>query len=72
MQKQAATGKPDAIILAGGMMGKSKLFPKALLEHEGKSIIEHQIEWLSPFVNKIIIACHGFAYKLTINSFKVR
>ncbi|MEM4270594.1 MAG: NTP transferase domain-containing protein, partial [Candidatus Pacearchaeota archaeon] len=50
--------KPDAIILAGGTKGKVRLFPKALLEYEGRSIIEHQIEWLKPFVNKIIIACH--------------
>lgn len=50
--------KPDAIILAAGMMGKKILFPKALFEHGGKTAIEHQINWLSPFVRKIIIACH--------------
>jgi NDP-sugar pyrophosphorylase family protein len=50
--------KPDAIILSAGMMGKTKLFPKALLEDKGKAVIEFQIDWLRPFVNKIIIACH--------------
>jgi len=51
-------GKPDAIILAAGMLGKNNLYPKALIEYGGKSIIEHQINWIKPFVNKIIIACH--------------
>jgi D-glycero-alpha-D-manno-heptose 1-phosphate guanylyltransferase len=50
--------KPDAIILAAGMMGKKTLFPKALFEYGGKAIILHQISWLKPFVRKIIIACH--------------
>ena len=50
--------KPDAIILSAGMMGHKRLFPKALLEYGGKTAIEHQISWLKPFVNKIIIACH--------------
>jgi NDP-sugar pyrophosphorylase family protein len=50
--------KPDAIILAAGMLGKKTFFPKALLEYGGKSAIEHQINWLRPFVRKIIIACH--------------
>lgn len=50
--------KPDAIILAAGMLGKKAFFPKALLEYGGKSAIEHQINWLRPFVRKIIIACH--------------
>lgn len=49
---------PDAIILSAGMLGKKTLFPKALLEHGGKTAIEHQINWLKPFVNKIIVACH--------------
>jgi NDP-sugar pyrophosphorylase family protein len=50
---------PDAIILAAGMLGKQTLFPKALLEYGGKTAIEHQLNWLKPFVNKIIIACHS-------------
>lgn len=50
--------KPDAIILSAGMMGKKTLFPKALLEYGGKTAIEHQINWLKPFVRKIIVACH--------------
>ena len=50
--------KPDAIILAAGMMGRRALFPKALLDYGGKTAIEHQIIWLRPFVRKIIIACH--------------
>jgi D-glycero-alpha-D-manno-heptose 1-phosphate guanylyltransferase len=59
MGKQNSSGeKPDAIILAAGTMGRVKLFPKALLEHEGKSVIEHRIEWLKPYVNRIVIACH--------------
>lgn len=55
--------KPDAIILSAGMMGKIKLFPKALFEQEGKTAVESQIEWLKPFVNKIIIACYESEYK---------
>lgn len=51
--------KPDAIILAAGMLGKKTLFPKALLEHGGKTAIEHQISWIGDYVNKIIIACHS-------------
>jgi len=50
--------KPDAIILAAGMLGKKTFFPKALLEYGGKTAIEHQISWLKPFVRKIIVACH--------------
>ena len=50
--------KPDAIILAAGKLGKKTLFPKALLEHGGKTAIEHQINWLKDNVNNIIIACH--------------
>jgi NDP-sugar pyrophosphorylase family protein len=55
--------KPDAIILAAGMMGRKTLYPKALVEFEGKSIIEHQINWLSSHVNKIVIACHKDEYE---------
>ena len=55
--------KPDAIILAAGMLGKEKLFPKALYEYAGKTSIEHQINWLKPFVGKIIIACHQNEFK---------
>ena len=50
--------KPDAIILAAGMLGRKTFFPKALIEHGGITVIEHQISWLKPYVNKIIIACH--------------
>jgi len=50
--------RPDAIILSAGMLGHKNLFPKALFEYGGKSLIEHQINWLKPFVRKIIIACH--------------
>ncbi len=50
--------KPDAIVLSAGMMGKKSLFPKALIEYGGKTAIEHQVNWLSPFVKKIIVACH--------------
>ena len=49
--------KVDAIILAGGSLGREKLFPKALLEIGGETLIEKQVEWLRPFVNKIIVAC---------------
>lgn len=49
--------KIDAIILAGGSLGREKLFPKALLEIGGKTLIERQIEWLKPYVNKIMVAC---------------
>ncbi len=50
--------KPDAIILAAGMLGKKTFFPKALLEYGGKTAIEHQINTIKPYVGKIIIACH--------------
>lgn len=50
--------KPDAIILAAGMLGRKVFFPKALLDYGGVTAIEHQINWLKPFVGKIIIACH--------------
>jgi len=65
MAKVAGTNgeKPDAIILAAGMMGRKTLYPKALVEFEGKSIIEHQINWLSSYVNKIVIACHKDEYE---------
>ena len=49
--------KVDAIILAGGSLGREKLFPKALLEVGGETLVEKQVEWLRPFVNKIIVAC---------------
>jgi len=69
MNKQNLPGeKPDAIILAAGTMGKVKLFPKALLEYEGKTVIEQQIEWLKPFVNKIVIACYDNEYKEISNA----
>ena len=55
--------KPDAIILSAGMLGHKILFPKALFEYGGKTIIEHQIAWLSPFVGKIIVACHKKEYE---------
>jgi D-glycero-alpha-D-manno-heptose 1-phosphate guanylyltransferase len=58
VQENFSREKPDAIILSAGMMGKKLLFPKALLEYGGKTAIEHQINWLKPFVKKIIIACH--------------
>lgn len=56
--------KPDAIILSAGMKGFKNLFPKALLEYGGKTAIEHQINWLKPFVGKIIVACHQKECKL--------
>ena len=56
--KYVPKGKPDAIILAAGMLGKKILFPKALFEHGGKTAIEHQISVMRPLVGKIIIACH--------------
>jgi NDP-sugar pyrophosphorylase family protein len=59
--------KPDAIILAAGMMGRKLLFPKALAEYEGKAVIEHQIKWLSSHAKKIIIACHKDEYELIHN-----
>ena len=58
LSESSSDNKPDAIILSAGMMGKKILFPKALVEHGGKTAIEHQINWLKPFVKKIIIACH--------------
>jgi len=56
--QQESDEKPDAIVLAAGMLGRKTFFPKALLEYGGKTAIEHQISWLKPFVGKIIIACH--------------
>ncbi|UZE93685.1 MAG: NTP transferase domain-containing protein [Candidatus Pacearchaeota archaeon] len=49
--------KVDAIILAGGSLGRERIYPKALIEIEGKSLIQRQIEWLRPFVRRIVIAC---------------
>ncbi len=49
--------KVDAIILAGGSLGREKLFPKALLEVGGATLIEKQVEWLRPYVNKVIVTC---------------
>jgi len=49
--------KVDAIILAGGVIGKNN-FPKALIEASpNKTVLERQIEWLAPIVDRIIIAC---------------
>lgn len=58
MPVYSSKDKPDAIILSAGMLGKKILFPKALFEYGGKTAIEHQINWLRPFVRKIIVACH--------------
>lgn len=51
------TRKVDAIILAGGSLGREHLYPRALIEIEGKTLLERQIEWLKPYVKKIIVAC---------------
>lgn len=52
--------KVDAIILAGGVIGKNK-FPKALIEASpNQTVLEKQIEWLGPVVDRIIIACHEY------------
>ena len=40
--------KVDVVILASGLMGRQKKFPKALLFVGGKSILEHQIEFFEP------------------------
>lgn len=49
--------KVDAIILAAGSIGRENLFPRALIEINGKSLLQRQIEWLRPYVKKIIVAC---------------
>ncbi len=49
--------KVDAIILAGGSLGRETFYPKALIEIEGKTILQRQVEWLRPYVKRIIIAC---------------
>ncbi len=51
------TRKVDAIILAAGSLGRERFFPKALIEIEGRSLLQRQIEWLRPYVKKIIVAC---------------
>lgn len=56
-KKYVLKEKPDAIILAAGMMGRKSLFPRALFEYGGKTAIDHQLIRLKPFVKKIIIAC---------------
>jgi NDP-sugar pyrophosphorylase family protein len=54
------TKKVDAVILAGGTIGKNN-FPKALIEASpNKTVLERQIEWLAPVVDRIIIACREF------------
>jgi NDP-sugar pyrophosphorylase family protein len=55
--KPGTARKVDAIILAGGSIGRRELFPKALLELDGETLLERQIEWLSPHVNRIIVTC---------------
>ena len=52
--------KVDAVILAGGVIGKNK-FPKALIAaSSNQTVLEKQIEWLSPIVDRIIIACQEY------------
>jgi NDP-sugar pyrophosphorylase family protein len=52
--------KVDAIILAGGVIGKNN-FPKALIAASPhQTVLEKQIEWLSPIVDRIIIACQEY------------
>lgn len=52
--------KVDAIILAGGTIGKNN-FPKALIEASpNKTVLEKQIEWLAPVVDRIVIACSEY------------
>ena len=51
--------KVDAIILAAGSLGRQRMYSKALIEVDGKSILQRQIEWLRPFVKGIIVACTG-------------
>lgn len=55
--------KVDAIILAGGSLGREKFFPKALLEIDGETLIKKQVKWLRPYINKIIVACTEFEAK---------
>lgn len=57
------TRKVDVILLAGGSLGREKLFPKALLEVDGTTLLKKQIEWLKPYSNKIIVACTEFEAK---------
>lgn len=50
----------DAIILAVGSLDRGYEkdgFPRALLKLGEKTLIEYQIEFLKPHVNKIIVAC---------------
>jgi len=61
---KAENKKPDAVILAGGMLGREKLYPKALIDFEDTTVIERQIEWISPYVDKIVIACRANEAKL--------
>lgn len=51
--------EPDAIILAGGKGTRLRPMrdPKALLVVKGKTLIDRKIEFLQPYVDKIIIAC---------------
>ena len=49
--------KVDAIILAAGSLGRQVTYPRALIEIDGKSLLQRQIEWLRPFVKNIIVAC---------------
>lgn len=49
--------KVDAIILALGAVGKKKPFFNVLFGMNNKTAIERQVEWLEPYVDKIIIAC---------------
>ena len=52
-----ARKKVDAVILAGGSAGFNESIPKALIKIGGKTLLEKQIEWLSKYASKIIVAC---------------
>lgn len=66
----AGKKKIDVVLLAGGMIGFEKKFPRAMMQIEGKTLIERQIEWLSPYANKIIIACRKEEIKHLKNHLK--
>ncbi len=63
--------KVDVIILAKGMLGKGRKFPKAMLDIGNKNLLERQIEWLEPYTNKVIVACGEDEAKLISHYLKM-
>ena len=61
-EKEPENGKTklrSAIVLAGGKGKRMGMIEKALLEFEGKTILERLLESLFQVVDEVIISCQG-------------